>query len=257
MNFATLHTQPTPLLLANVWDVASAKAAQHAGYAAMGTSSAAIADMYGYADGEGLTFTELAHLVKRIQACCTLPLTVDMEYGYASSTQEIAANVLALAELGVAGINLEDSRVQHGERTLRDAAEFALLLRACRQHLDQKQRSLFINVRTDTFLLGLDDAREETLARGTLYAEHGADGLFVPCITAPSDITAVVDGVPLPLNVMCMPALPDFNTLTALGVKRISMGNFIHQYCQASSQGLFSSILNNQSFEAVFAHADE
>lgn len=257
MNFAALHAQPAPLLLANVWDVASARAAQHAGYTAIGTSSAAIADMYGYADGEGLSFAELRHLVQRLRACCPLPLTVDMEHGYASSTQDIVANVLALAELGVAGINLEDSLVQRGTRTLRDAAEFAQVVQACRQQLDSVHQPLFINVRTDTFLLGLDDARAQTLARGALYAEHGADGLFVPCITDPADIAAVADAVPLPLNVMCMPALPDFSTLAALGVKRISMGNALHQHQQASSQRLFSSILNNSSFDAVFAHADE
>ena len=259
MNFTDMHAQSTPLLIANVWDVTSAKAAQHAGFTAMGTSSAAIADMYGYADGdgEGLSFQELHYLVKRLRACCSLPLTVDMEYGYAKSTEEIVGNVLALAELGVVGINLEDSLGQHVQRTLRDATEFARLLRDCRQQLDQNNCPLFINARTDTFLLGLENAREETLARGMLYATHGADGLFVPCITQQGDISAVVDTVPLPLNVMCMPALPDFSTLTSLGVKRISMGNFIHQHCQASSQRLFSSILASQSSKAVFAHADE
>ncbi len=257
MNFSDLHTQPTPLLIANVWDVSSARAAQRAGFTAIGTSSAAIADMYGYEDGEGLSFAELRHLVQRLRACCPLPLTVDMEYGYGSTAEEITDNVLTMAEHGVVGINLEDSLVQHGRRALRDANEFALLLHACRQQLDHNHLPLFINARTDTFLLGLENAREETLARGMLYAAHGADGLFVPCITQPDDIYAVVDAVPLPLNVMCMPALHDFSTLTSLGVKRISMGNFIHQQCQASSQRLFSSILANQSFKAVFAHADE
>lgn len=255
MNFTELHTQSTPLLIANVWDVASAKAAQQAGYRALGTSSAAMADMYGYADGDGLSFQELRHMIERILACSPLPLTVDMEQGYGKCTQAILDNVLALAELGVAGINLEDSRVQHGQRTLQDAAEFARILRACRQQLDDRHLPLFINVRTDTFLLGIEDARENTLSRGLLYAEHGADGLFVPCITDPADISAVVDAVPLPLNVMCMPALPSFSTLTALGVKRISMGNALHQRGKDSLERLFSTIIKNHSFEAVFAHA--
>lgn len=78
MNFALLHQQDGPLLLANVWDVTSARAAQAAGYQAIGTSSAAIAAMYGYADGDGISFAELRHLVVRLRACCSLPLTVDM-----------------------------------------------------------------------------------------------------------------------------------------------------------------------------------
>ena len=119
MNFALLHQQEEPLLIANVWDVSSARAAQTAGYKAIGTSSAAIAAMYGYADGDGISFAELRHLVVRLRACCSLPLTVDMEYGYGESHEQIIDNLLTLAELGVAGINLEDSRVQQGKRMLR------------------------------------------------------------------------------------------------------------------------------------------
>lgn len=119
MNFALLHQQDGPLLIANVWDVSSARTAQAAGYQAMGTSSAAIAAMYGYDDGDGITFAELHHLLVRLRACCPLPLTVDMEYGYGESPEQIIDNLLTLAELGVAGANLEDSRVQQGKRMLR------------------------------------------------------------------------------------------------------------------------------------------
>ncbi|MEH4659960.1 isocitrate lyase/phosphoenolpyruvate mutase family protein [Phytobacter diazotrophicus] len=119
MNFALLHRQNGPLLIANVWDVSSARAVQAAGYQVMGISSAAIAAMYGYDDGDGITFAELHHLLVRLRACCPLPLTVDMEYGYGESHGQIIDNLLTLAELGVAGINLEDSRVQQGKRMLR------------------------------------------------------------------------------------------------------------------------------------------
>lgn len=168
MNFALLHQQDGPLLLASVRDVTSARAAQAAGYNAIGTSSAAIAALYGYDDGDGITFAELRHLVVRLQACCSLPLTVDMEYGYGDSHHPIIANLLAMAEPGMAGVNLEDSRVQQGKRVLQDSAEFALLLNAIRQQFADRRRSLFINARTDTFLLGENNALAETLARPPL-----------------------------------------------------------------------------------------
>lgn len=75
--------------------------------------------MYGYDDGDGITFAVFHHLIVRLRACCPLPLTVDMEYGYGESHGQIIDNLLTLAELGVAGINLEDSRVQQGKRMLR------------------------------------------------------------------------------------------------------------------------------------------
>lgn len=255
MNFALLHQQDEPLLIANIWDVSSARAAQAAGYKAIGTSSAAIAAMYGYQDGDGITFAELRHLIVRLQACCSIPLTVDMEYGYGDSQQQIIENLLVLAELGVAGINLEDSRVQQGKRVLQDSAEFASLLNAIRQRFADTQHSLFINARTDTFLLGEDKALAETLVRGRLYAKSGADGLFVPCVTRPSDISTIAAAVPLPLNVMCMPALPTFAVLNSLGVKRISMGDFPHQALQNNVNKLFADMVKAHSFDAVFAHA--
>lgn len=112
----------------------------------MGTSSAVIAAMYGYDDGDGITFAVLHHLLVRLRACCPLPLTVDMEYGYGESHGQIIDNLLALAELGVAGIDLEDSRVQQGKRVLQDSAEFTSLLNAIRQRLADEQHHLFIIV---------------------------------------------------------------------------------------------------------------
>lgn len=59
-----------------------------------------------------------------------------------------------------------------------------------------------------------------------LYNKAGVDGIFVPCIENAEDIKEIVNYTRLPINVMCMPNLPDFEILKNLGVKRISMGNF-------------------------------
>jgi 2-methylisocitrate lyase-like PEP mutase family enzyme len=249
MNFTALHQQSAPLLLANVWDVASARAAQQAGYLAIGTSSAAIAAMLGYEDGEQMSFAELLLVVKRIRAVCPLPLSVDMEAGYGDTAQEIAANLQQLAKLGVVGVNLEDSRVVNGKRQLQDARQFAGQLREIRARVTDP---LFFNIRTDTFLLNVENALAETLLRGQLYREHGADGLFVPCVVNNPDIAAIARQITLPLNVMCMPTLADFAQLAALGVRRISMGNFIHAALQSRLNDLLLAVQTQQSFGGVF-----
>ena len=222
MDFNALHQQNQPLLLANVWDASSAQAAQQAGYQALGSSSAAIAAMLGYEDGEEMSFDELFYVVSRIKTVSELPLSVDLEAGYGATTSHIIDNIRRLAHLGVSGINLEDSHVVDGTRRLDDAERFAVKL----QEITRACPGLFVNVRTDTFLLNVQDALVQTLYRGQLYAKHGACGFFVPCVTRAEDITAIVHHVPLPLNVMCMPELADFSTLSTLGVKRISMGQF-------------------------------
>ncbi|MBB5607962.1 MULTISPECIES: isocitrate lyase/phosphoenolpyruvate mutase family protein [unclassified Janthinobacterium] len=255
MYFTQLHQQAEPLLLANVWDAASARAAQAAGYAAIGTSSAAIADILGYADGEGISFAELYALVLRLRAVSDLPLSVDMEAGYGETADAVLDKLFKLAAAGVAGINLEDSMVRNGVRELLDSTVFAQRLHAIRTGLQAAGVRLFLNVRTDTFLLGLSNALAETLVRSRRYAMSGADGLFVPGLVSEADITAIVADTWLPLNVMCMPGLPGFARLAALGVKRISMGNFLHGRMQQTLQQLYATVRNEQSFQAVFDHA--
>lgn len=253
MSFSQMHYQGTPLVLANVWDVTSAQAAQDAGYQALGTSSAAIADMLGYKDGEELPFSVLLALVGRIRECVSLPLSVDMEAGYGEDTETVVRQAIQLAELGVVGINLEDSKVEQGTRRLLDETHFAARLTAIKAGLDAAKTPLFINARTDGFLLGEQDALNQTLARGRLYQQAGADGFFVPCVTVPEDIQAIASAVDLPLNVMCMPGLPDFDQLAALGVKRISMGNFVHAALNRKLQHLLFSLRQQGAFDEIFA----
>lgn len=257
MEFTALHQQSTPLLLANVWDVVSARVADESGYIALGTSSAAIAESLGYPDGETLTFSELFNVVSRIRKCVNLPLSVDMEYGYGESPDAVIENLIELAHSGVVGVNLEDSQVIKNVRHLDAALDFARRIQAIKQGLNSARVSLFINVRTDTYLLNQPNMLEETIVRGQLYAQSGADGFFVPGLTQLADIRAVAQPVPLSLNVMCMPGLPCFEQLAESGVKRISMGNLVHTVLTHRLRDVFQIIQQQQSFSEVFRHESE
>ncbi len=252
--FTLLHQQTAPLLLCNVWDVASAQTAEKLGFSAMGTSSAAIARMLGYADGEHIAFEELLFIVKRIAACCALPLSVDIEAGFSEDPQITVAYIKALAEVGVVGINIEDSKVNktNEQRTLLNEKSFAGYLSAITTRLKKENVSLFINVRTDTFLLEVTEAESETKKRAKLYQTAGADGLFVPCLVHTEAIDAIVNSTTLPVNVMCMPELSDFDLLQSLGVKRISMGNFLFDALQNDLEKMLSLIHHKKSFNVLF-----
>ena len=151
--FKKLHQQDKPLLIANVWDVSSAKCAEQAGYQALGTSSAAIASVLGYEDGEQMPFDDMAFIVGRIAAVTALPLTVDIEAGYSRDPEVIAQNIKKLSLLGVVGVNIEDSRVED-TRTLVGRENFCEHLLALKKYLTQLDVEVFINVRSDVFLLG-------------------------------------------------------------------------------------------------------
>jgi 2-methylisocitrate lyase-like PEP mutase family enzyme len=251
MSFKKLHEQNNPLVICNVWDVASVKSAEKLNFQAIGTSSAAIATMLGYEDGEQMSFSELTYIVKRIIRNTELPVTVDIETGYSSDPKEIASHIKTLSDLGVVGINIEDSNVLN-ERTLINADDFAKKLSEIKKELAKENVSIFINVRTDTFLLGIENTLEECVKRIKLYESVGADGVFVPCIEKEEDIIAVVKSTALPVNVMCMPNLPDFNMLSKLGVKRISMGNFMFNEISNHLESTLNSVLQTQSFKPIF-----
>lgn len=251
MTFKDLHRQNKPLIIGNVWDVQSAIWAEELGFQAIGTSSAAMAGLLGYQDGETMPFSELEFMVKRIRKGSKLPLSVDLEAGYSRKPAEIVEYIQRLVDIGIVGINIEDS-VMAPERQLLDSEVFADRLAQVRQLLKERGIPVFINVRTDAFLLGHPDAVNETRKRIELYEIAGADGVFTPCIESESDILEIVRSTSLPLNVMCMPGLPDFDRLAALGVKRISMGNFLHDKMNAHLKNLMQEILNSRSFKPLF-----
>lgn len=254
MELKNLHYQKDPLLICNVWDVASTKAAEKTGFRAIGTSSAAIANMLGYPDGEQMSFSELIFIVKRILACTRLPVSIDIESGYSRDPQKIARHIRILAELGVSGVNIEDSINNESGRILLDPDDFAEKLKKVKSLLQETKTDIFLNVRTDTFLSGKPSPVSETINRINLYENAGADGIFVPCIEKEEDIQAATACTKLPLNVMCMPNLPDFIKLKAMGVKRISMGNFLFENIQNHFQQTLLSVLSQKSFNPVFRH---
>lgn len=251
MEFKNLHKQDKPLLIGNVWDVPSTKAAEKLNFQAVGTSSAAIAALLGYKDGEEMTFSELAYIVKRITENTRLPVSVDLESGYSRDPKEIVNHIKHLEQLGVVGINIEDSVVDK-QRVLLNADDFAKTLSEIKEQLAKENSSIFINVRTDTFILLKENILKETIRRIQRYQDAGADGIFTPCIEKENDIKTIVDATKLPINVMSMPDLPDFDTLTKLGVKRISTGNFLFDKMYHTFEERIQTVLKQRSFKTLF-----
>lgn len=251
MNFKELHQQKAPLLLCNVWDVPSAKVAERLKFQAIATSSGAIASMLGYEDGEQMSFTELLYIVRRISHNVKLPLSVDLETGYSKDPERVATYIEQLVNSGVVGVNIEDS-ILGKERRLGESFEFANFLKAIRSALKRKDIDLFINVRTDSFLLGIENALEETLVRIEKYTNAGADGIFIPFIVEENDIKAVVEASSIPVNVIAMSNLPSLAALEEIGVKRISMGGFVQRSIYTHLEKELEGIRNSGGFKNIF-----
>lgn len=246
--FSQLHYSDEPLLIGNVWDVASAKLFEELGFKAIATSSAAIANSMGYEDGQNMPFGLMLETVQRVKKNISIPLSVDMERGYANTIPGIIQNIEKLQEVGVIGINIEDSK----DSRLRSVESFQKLISCIANHLSRKNMQLFINARTDAFLLKLPNASEETLLRAHAYEAAGANGLFVPFMTSIKDIEKVVAATSVPVSVFFCKGLPDFKTLTDAGVKRISMGTALYKAIKKDLQKRIVTIQQAQSVNTLF-----
>ncbi|HEY6900364.1 MAG TPA: isocitrate lyase/phosphoenolpyruvate mutase family protein [Puia sp.] len=224
--FKKLHAASELFVLPNAWDAKSAQVFQEQRFPAIATSSAAVANSLGYEDGEGMPFADYLFVIRRIAAVAKVPFTVDLEMGYGDSEEAIYSNIATLIDLGVAGINIEDSLIGPSGRVLKDPTHFAGMIEAIGNRLAARGLQLFINIRCDTYILDVPNKQKETLRRLKLYETTGADGIFLPCISKEEDIAEAIAHTRLPLNVMYIPGLPDYSTLNRLGVKRLSMGPF-------------------------------
>jgi len=250
--FKSLHETEEPLLIANVWNAQSASIFEKLNYRALATSSAAVAETLGYADGQQMSFDEYVFVIKSIVRSTSLPVSVDLEAGYGETIEKIIDNIRQLEAIGVSGINIEDSIISNGQRSLLDAALFAAQLKKIIDSLTAQKVQMFINVRSDVFLLGIPSSLEEAKSRAAQYAATGVHGLFFPCITVIKDIQSVVQSTKLPVNVMCMPQLPGFTQLKGAGVKRISMGNFANKYLYSKLADIGERIAKEESFGGLF-----
>ncbi|WP_405590971.1 isocitrate lyase/phosphoenolpyruvate mutase family protein [Streptomyces sp. NBC_01092] len=212
--FAELHHGDEPLLLPNAWDHASARALAAEGFPAIGTTSLGVAAAVGLPDGAAATRDETLRLALTLGSGPYL-LSVDAEDGYSEDPDEVGEFARELVAVGAVGINLEDglgSPVVH-------AAKIAAVKAAA--------PGLFVNARTDTYWLGGGEL--DTRARLDAYQRAGADGVFVPGLTEPREIAALVKHLDVPLNILYSPAGPTLPQLAELGVRRVSLGSLLYR----------------------------
>jgi len=241
--FLQLHHQKEPLLIANAWNVKSARVIEKNGYDAIGTSSGAISDSLGYADGENIPFTELLYILQRIRASISIPLSVDLERGYTDNLTQLNENIQKLLDIGVAGINLEDAQ---GEDL------YLKKLTSIKNYLEKSGQKLFINARIDAFLLKLPSPLETTLKRAQLYQNAGADGLFVTGIQDTDIIKKITSATPLPVNVVGVPNLSSIDTLAECGIRRISMAVFLYRSTYNHMESIAKKIRSENSLAPLF-----
>lgn len=252
-HFRSLHRSGHPLVLPNAWDAASARLIEQAGAAAIATTSAGVAWSVGMGDGEAIGRAGALDVIGRVVAAVSVPVTADIEGGYAPDPGGVADTICGVLDAGAVGVNLEDGR--------RPAADHAARIAVARKVAGE---ALFVNARIDTYLLSLGDPAtrlRDTLDRAAIYVDAGADGVFVPGVTDAETIAALATGVAVPFNVMAGPGSPSVGDLAGLGVTRVSVGPAVALTAYAAARRAARELLTHGTFDALddeldFAAAD-
>ncbi len=245
--FRDLHAPGRLLRLPNAWDAGSARLIEASGAAAIATTSAGLAWARGYRDGDVLPGSVLVAAIAEIARVISVPLSADVEGGYAEDPGAVGDTIAAVIDAGAVGVNLEDGG---GPVDLLCAK-----IEVAKQVASRAGVDLFVNARTDVYLRGLvpkERAVAESIARGHRYRAAGCDGFFVPKISAAEEIRAIAGAVALPLNVLVMPGLAPVAELQALGVRRVSAGSGIAAAAFGVAQRATTQFLEDGRYDAMF-----
>jgi 2-methylisocitrate lyase-like PEP mutase family enzyme len=242
-----LHQGPRILVLPNCWDVASARVIARAGAQAMATSSAGVAYVLGYPDGQQISRAEMLDMIRRVCAAVAIPVTADVESGYGDAG-ETARQVIAA---GAVGINLEDAGDNGQLFSLESQLE---RIRAARAAGDEAGVALVINGRTDAFAapgFSTEVRVAEAVRRANAYLEAGADCAFVPFINDAAVIAQLAKQIHGPLNILAGPLSPSLADLEGMGVRRASLGSAIARAAYGHAQKVAEELLGKGTCKSL------
>ena len=224
-----LHTAGRLLVLPNVWDPIGARVLVRQGYPAVATASAAVSASLGYADGERLLRATMLEKVARIASSVDVPVTADMESGYADSLVELEETTRRVIAVGAAGLNIEDGTLEGGP--LRDLDEQRERIACVRSTATAEGVPLVINARIDCFLSSsfpdAAAAMDECVRRAAAYVGAGADCVYPIGPGDESTVRTLRERIACPINILGSPGAASLSVLRTIGVNRVSFGPFL------------------------------
>ena len=249
--FRALHARDGAFVIPNPWDVGSARILAGAGFESLATTSAGFAFSLGRRDNTIARYAMLDH-VATIAAATELPVSADLENGYADKPEGVAETYALAATTGIVGASIEDS-TGNPEHPLFDIDVAAARVRAAVEAVRALPFPFTLTARAENFLVGRNDLAD-VIRRLQAYQDAGADVLYAPGLVARDDIATVVKSVDRPINVVMGLAGARFSLgeLAALGVKRVSVGSALAR----AAFGALIDAANEIREHGTFAFAD-
>ena len=194
----------------------------------------------------------LAHVAAIVDAT-DLPVSADLENGYADDPAGVADTFRRAVAAGVVGASIEDA-TGDPQRPLLDPAVAAERVRAAAEAVRALPFPFMLTARVENFLVGRRDLKD-TIGRLQAYQDAGADVLYAPGLVDAGDIATVVRAVDRPVNVVMGLAGSrlDLAALAALGVKRVSVGSALSR----AAFGAFIRAAREMREQGTFGFADD
>ena len=223
LQFQSLHAAGPGFVVANPWDVGSARLLALAGFKALASTSAGYCFSNGMPDFSASREPVLTHLAA-LASATDLPLTADLEDGFGATPEEVAETIRLAAAAGVVGASVEDHSGVAGA-PLTDLAQAVDRVRAAVDAARSMPFPFMVTARTENFMLPQPDLAA-TITRLQHYQDAGADVLFAPGITDPQQIATLVRAVDRPVNLLISVPGMQLGVQQALdlGVRRVSLG---------------------------------
>lgn len=237
--FAAMHVPGTPLLMPNPFDVGSARILESLGFRALATTSNGQAATRGRPDGSLIPDEVIAH-ARSLVGSVGVPISVDLEDGFAQDPSGVRAVVFQTARTGVAGVSIEDWSAD-GIRPLPEAVE------RMQAAASAAKGRVVLTGRAENFFRGNPDL-DDTITRLQAYQEAGADVLYAPGLSTLDEVRAVVSSVDRPVSVLARAGLPSVAELASVGVARISVGGAFGQVAYGALAGAARELLSEGTF---------
>ena len=245
--FRALHRPGTPFILANAWDIGSAKVLTALGAEAIGTTSSGHAFTLGRGDMGKVTRDEALAHAQDIVAATHLPVSGDFENGYGDDPDTVAETIRLAAEAGLAGCSIEDT-----EMTAHGAYDFDLAverIRAAAAAARALPRDFVLVARADGILTRTYDT-DEALRRLSAFDAAGADCLYAPLPPSMADLQRICAATAKPVNALAAGPFAKVSRaeFARIGVARISLGGALARLTQATLITAARHILGDGDF---------
>jgi len=244
-------------VLPNVWDTASARIIEQAGFRAIATTSSGVAAALGYRDGQHMSREMMIEAIARITRVVECPVTADIEAGYGNSIEEVLQTVKAVIMTGAVGINIEDSPKQQ-EKALVDIAYQVELIKALRELATSMDVPFVINARVDVFLLAIGEPEsrfEHAVQRANAYLQAGADCIYPIGLLDRTLIADLVKAINGPINMLGGPPGPSLPELAQLGVARVSLAGGLIRSALGHIRAIAQELLESGTYTRMNTEA--